>query len=345
MSQHKYQYAHANPVVNTDPSGYVTLGEQLSALSVKSVLASMSYVGGYGIGAGIREGSGSVTLAIYDQFLAGFADGISGGKSTQFRAQKYGNTAIRNHRGPFFNLGRRMGVVGTLALGWGAPNALTKITWGQRVAQLYVALSTGSSAYNSTQNIHEGRATIWDWLVFLPLITAGGSVIWRELAGRTPHIQSNVNIYDDAGNLRILDIEELDSAAKQFKQFPPLRTQARTVAVGRIKNPDGTVSMIVSTSGNGSIGSRLRELTERAAWLVPGRGGNDFFHAETRMIEWAQRKNKVIEAIGVSHQGGICLSCYTDLLLRGIYPASKLNLKYPIDDYLNELGQWFPTNL
>lgn len=165
MSLHDYQYAHANPVVNTDPSGYMTnFGELLSTIATHGVLSSMAYVTGYATGTQITGGDG---LAIYDKFLAGFADGASGGLSTQFRAQQYGEVATRNHRGAFFNLGRVMGNVANLGLGWGAPTSLANVGWAGRVAQLHEMFSTGLGAYQSTQAILESRATVAnknDWL-------------------------------------------------------------------------------------------------------------------------------------------------------------------------------------
>ncbi|MGE5658416.1 MAG: hypothetical protein ACM37W_17570 [Actinomycetota bacterium] len=58
--------------MNTDPSGYFSIGELLSNIATQSVLASMAYVGGYGIGTQITGGDG---FAICARFLAGFADG------------------------------------------------------------------------------------------------------------------------------------------------------------------------------------------------------------------------------------------------------------------------------
>lgn len=180
----------------------------------------------------------------------------------------------------------------------------------------------------------------------MPLITHTGSVFWRELAQRTPQIQSNVNIYDEAGKLRILAVEELDSAAKQLRPrfFDDSRT---TLAVGRVLNADDSVTMVVSTNNNGALGSPLRTLVQESNWESAPRLGTTKAHAETRMIAWAELNGYKLEAIGVSHSGGICLSCYADMLLRGIYPASPFNTTYPLDkvaDLLNSLENWIQTN-
>ncbi|WP_228052109.1 RHS repeat-associated core domain-containing protein [Tychonema sp. LEGE 07199] len=45
MSLHDYQYAHANPVVNTDPSGYWSIQELLASIQVQSILSGMQSIG------------------------------------------------------------------------------------------------------------------------------------------------------------------------------------------------------------------------------------------------------------------------------------------------------------
>ncbi|RRD62170.1 RHS repeat-associated core domain-containing protein, partial [Fretibacterium sp. OH1220_COT-178] len=41
-SLHKYMYAHANPVTNTDPTGLWSLGEMGGAMAGQSILAGSS---------------------------------------------------------------------------------------------------------------------------------------------------------------------------------------------------------------------------------------------------------------------------------------------------------------
>ena len=181
MSQHKYQYAHANPVVNTDPSGYVTLGEKVAAFALNSILAATSYTVGYGIGAGIRAGSINNTLTIYNQYLAGFSDSITFGASTWLRTQWYGESATQDHRGIFFNLGRFSGTLGGAILGgFAAPAQLSQIGWGVRVAQGYSTTGTAVGVAQSTKNLLEGRFTPWDLLPFIPLVGFAGGVAWRK---------------------------------------------------------------------------------------------------------------------------------------------------------------------
>ena len=55
LSLHDYLYADANPVVNTDPSGYFSMGEIQAAESIRNILA------------GIQIDSGSYSLSQKDE--------------------------------------------------------------------------------------------------------------------------------------------------------------------------------------------------------------------------------------------------------------------------------------
>jgi len=218
MSQHKYQYAHANPVVNTDPSGYVTFGQIAAAMAIIGTLSSLGYTTGAAIGTLANGGDGYDALSKYDQYFAGFADVLSFGISTKIREKQYGATATRNHRGLLFNLGRFGGALSSFALSVAAPNHLaTKaapnfnpnvwgevlansarvfdpITWGARVAQGHVVLGTGLGAYQSTSKIQQGTFTLWDSVVFMPLLTSGGSIAFRHVSRAIPKFYLNNNL-------------------------------------------------------------------------------------------------------------------------------------------------------
>jgi len=316
-------------VVNTDPSGYMTnFGELLSTIATHSVLSSMAYVTGYATGTQIIGGDG---LAIYDQFLAGFADGASSGLSTQFRAQQYGEVATRNHRGAFFNLGRVMGNVATIGLGWGAPTSLAGVSWGQRVAQLHEMLSTAIGSYQSTRKILEGRATVWDWLVYLPLITVFGSVSWNASGGRgiTPsgNPGSAGNGLDDAGRVNITKVHEVDlhGEAHLLHDLFIGKAKNRTIAVARVVDADGKPQIAVAASQPGQLTEQTEIIRHAGYTKVPSSNKPLYStHAELRLMLWAKEKGYKIQAIGVSHQHGICPHCYKMLLANGVEMKSPL---------------------
>ena len=57
MSLHDYQYAHANPVVNTDPTGYFSIAEIHAAESIRNILAGIQVeIGSYLVSATLKGG-------------------------------------------------------------------------------------------------------------------------------------------------------------------------------------------------------------------------------------------------------------------------------------------------
>ncbi|XHL99163.1 MAG: putative Ig domain-containing protein [Microcoleus anatoxicus] len=186
MSLHDYQYAHANPVVNTDPSGYFSIGELLGTMAGYSVLAGLSYTTVSAVGTVAGGGSVWDAVAKYDQFFAGLADAITFGISTEARRLIYGDTATKNHQGIFFNLGRLGGAVASM---WMGANSATfgefrSAPWWARAALGYDLFGAGIGMAQSTINGMEGRATWWDALAFLPLLAGVPSKVLDDIPGR-----------------------------------------------------------------------------------------------------------------------------------------------------------------
>ncbi|OUL29670.1 hypothetical protein BV378_05730, partial [Nostoc sp. RF31YmG] len=184
MSLHDYLYAHANPVMNIDPSGYFTLQEFGAALAISSIASGLGIVNGVALLNVLTGGSAYDSLARYDQFLAGFADIVTFSGSTKLREKLYGSTATSNHRGLFFNLGRFSGGLTGFGLGLAAPTALGGTTWGQKVLVGYDLFGAGFGSYLSTRKFLEGKGTAWDLLAYLPLFTYGSGLGLDWLATR-----------------------------------------------------------------------------------------------------------------------------------------------------------------
>ncbi|MFB8798301.1 MAG: putative Ig domain-containing protein [Microcoleus sp.] len=72
MSLHDYQYAHANPVVNTDPSGYFTLSEFATIGAIIGALSGTS-IGGY---AGYVNNGNKIGWPVFAYALAGGLTGL-----------------------------------------------------------------------------------------------------------------------------------------------------------------------------------------------------------------------------------------------------------------------------
>ena len=90
------------------------------------------------------------------------------------------------------------------------------------------------------------------------------------------------SIYDSHGKLRILQASELDNAAKELKK--ELKSDL-TVALARVVNVDGSITMAVATNGGGQISKSLSELIKKSdGWERVSRNGFSSIHAEERII-------------------------------------------------------------
>ena len=165
MSQHDYQYAHANPVTFSDPTGYFTLREAVTAVSLAGILvgvgSSATYVGNqYLMGDGI---SGEQGLEMFDQWISGFGHGVSGGITTAIVRDDYGEIQAGDHAF-LWNMGNLAGVSVSFILGFKLPLVFAGQLGAARWATSFaVGLDAAAMLYGGYEGIVGLTDGVWDY--------------------------------------------------------------------------------------------------------------------------------------------------------------------------------------
>jgi RHS repeat-associated protein len=165
MSQHDYQYAHANPVRFTDPTGYFSLGELGAAVAVAGVLSSFAWSTAYIISdETVMEED---VYGLYGQWGMGFAQGISGGLITDIYSSITGETIK-----PQNDFMWQMGFMAGASLLFGAGFAVgARVTTSVGLAS-WVALTDGYAAGKGIIGLSDGKweqNDVWNLLSLLPI--------------------------------------------------------------------------------------------------------------------------------------------------------------------------------
>ena len=121
MSQHDYQYAHANPVRFTDPTGYYTFGEVTATIALTSIAVSVwSSVGYVGYQYLMGKVSDEDIYGLYGDWAAGYFNGVSGGISTDVLSLVTGET-FKPRDGFMWHMGQVAGISTMFLIGFKQP--------------------------------------------------------------------------------------------------------------------------------------------------------------------------------------------------------------------------------
>jgi large repetitive protein len=214
MSLHNYQYAHANPVRYTDPTGYMTTLQELGATI--AIAAQLGLVGSVGFGTGYIIGGatqGRDVLEMFGDFGAGFATGVSGGMITE-TYEAWSGQPVEPKDGFLSNAGMIAGIsasilTGTRFASW-ASTAVGALKW---VGVAGLATDLGVDLYGvgrTTQNVYFAARDGWQWednltlLGYVPFALRGvAKFIWGAKAVKNPALNSADATLKDLDNTHV----------------------------------------------------------------------------------------------------------------------------------------------
>lgn len=189
MSQHDYQYAHGNPVRYTDPTGYYTLGDVLTTISLIGIGASLWSSVGY---VGYQYLNGSISdeevYGLYGQWAIGFADGVSGGISTDVWSGLTGEV-VTPENDFLWRMGMLAGVSTSMLMGLKVPISYTANISQASWMATWQVVTTGYGAGQGIAGLADGEwewNDVWNTLSLLPIAESDvgvRGVFWGESGG------------------------------------------------------------------------------------------------------------------------------------------------------------------
>jgi RHS repeat-associated protein len=171
-SQHSYQYAHANPVRYTDPTGYFSLGDALATISLAGIIASTSASVGY---VGTKYLLGQITAEdtynLFGDWVGGFGNGVSGGISTDIYSSYLG-APIKPKDGFLWNMGNVAGISTSFLIGFKVPIDYTAKIGAASFFATYQVTTIGYGAGKGIVGLADGKwefNDVFNLLSLLPL--------------------------------------------------------------------------------------------------------------------------------------------------------------------------------